>query len=53
MNRHITGRYIWCAVIAAVFLIFPCWAGAVDYLAEADKIFDQGGLENYKMSIDL
>ena len=53
MNRHITGRYIWCAVIAAVFLIFPCWAGAVDYLAEADKIFDQGGLENYKKSIDL
>jgi tetratricopeptide (TPR) repeat protein len=26
---------------------------AVDYLAEADKIFDQGGLENYKKSIDL
>jgi tetratricopeptide (TPR) repeat protein len=26
---------------------------AVDYLAEADKIFDQEGLENYKKSIDL
>jgi len=25
----------------------------VDWLAEADKIFDQGGLENYKKSIDL
>jgi tetratricopeptide (TPR) repeat protein len=25
----------------------------VDYLAEADKIFDQGGLENYKKSIEL
>jgi len=29
------------------------YASAVDYLAEADKIFDQGGLENYKKSIEL
>ena len=25
----------------------------MDYLPEADKIFDKGGLENYKKSIDL
>jgi tetratricopeptide (TPR) repeat protein len=29
------------------------YASAVDYLAEADEIFDQGGLENYKKSIEL
>ena len=46
-------RYIWCAAITTIFLILPFAAGAVDYLAEADKIFDQGGIENYKKSIDL
>ena len=46
-------RYIWGAAITAIFLVFPFWVAAVDDLAEADKIFDQGGLENYKKSIDL
>ena len=48
MNKH-----IWGITTAIIILIFPFWVGAVDYLAEADKIFDQGGLENYKKSIDL
>ncbi|MGD2184894.1 MAG: hypothetical protein PVI71_02150 [Desulfobacterales bacterium] len=39
--------------LMAIFLAFPFWAAAVDYLAEADKIFDQGGLDNYKKSIEL
>jgi tetratricopeptide (TPR) repeat protein len=34
-------------------LAVPMNVAAVDYLAEADKIFDQEGLENYKKSIDL
>ena len=46
-------RLIPAALIAAFLLIFPMGVAAVDYLAEADKIFDQGGLENYKKSIDL
>jgi tetratricopeptide (TPR) repeat protein len=46
-------RYFWGATITAIFLVFPFWVAAVDYLAEADKIFDHGGLENYKKSIDL
>jgi tetratricopeptide (TPR) repeat protein len=46
-------RYKWCAAIAAILLVIPIYASAVDYLAEADEIFDQGGLENYKKSIDL
>ena len=46
-------RIILTAVIGALFLAFPFGATAVDYLAEADKIFDRGGIENYKKSIDL
>ena len=46
-------RYIGCAAITAIFLVFPMVGSAEDYLAEADKIFDQGGVENFKKSIDL
>jgi len=45
-------RYIWSIATATIILVFPFWAAA-DYLAEADKIFDQGGVENYKKSIEL
>jgi tetratricopeptide (TPR) repeat protein len=46
-------RYFLVAAITAIFLVFPLYGLAMDYLAEADKVFDQGGLENYKKSIDL
>ena len=46
-------RQIWRIAIAVIFLSFPLSVAAADYLAEADKIFDQGGIENYKKSIDL
>jgi len=46
-------KQIWSTAIAVIFLSFPLYVAAVDYLAEADKIYDQGGLENYKKSIDL
>jgi hypothetical protein len=46
-------RLIRSAIIAAILLCFPIGAAAVDYLAEADEIYDQGGFENYKKSIDL
>ena len=46
-------RYFWGLMIMANLLVFPFYAAAVDELAEADRIFDQGGLENYKKSIDL
>ena len=38
-----------------IFLIvfFSIGATAADDLAEADMLFDQGGLENYKQAIDL
>ena len=47
-------KYMVYTAITAILLMFPIWAAAaVDWLAEADKIFDRGGLENYKKSIDL
>jgi len=46
-------KYIWVTGIGLFFLIFPLGALAVDWLAQADKIFDQGGLENYKKSIHV
>jgi tetratricopeptide (TPR) repeat protein len=46
-------KYISTTAIVAIFLLFPIYVSAVDYLAEADKIFDEGGIENYKKSIDL
>jgi tetratricopeptide (TPR) repeat protein len=46
-------RTILATAISALFLAFPFVVAAADYLAEADRIFDQGGIENYKKSIDL
>ena len=46
-------RYICGATIAAIFIALPFHTMAVDYLAQADKIYDQGGIENFKKSIDL
>ena len=46
-------KYIIGAAIVTIFLSFPLYVAAVDYLAEADSIFDQGGIANYKKSIDL
>ena len=41
-----------CLFLILVF-IFPFNLMAADYVAEADKLFDQGGIENYKQAIDL
>ena len=46
-------RTIGSATITAFILVLPLWALAVDWLAQADKIFDQGGLENYQKSIGI
>lgn len=46
-------KYMRATGIGLVFLIFPFCAMAVDWLAQADKIYDQGGLENYKKSIRI
>ena len=46
-------RTILATSICILFLIFPFYVMAVDWLAQADKIFDQGGLENYKKSVNV
>jgi tetratricopeptide (TPR) repeat protein len=46
-------KYIIGTALLAIFLVFPLSALAEDYLAEADKIFDEGGVENFKKSIEL
>jgi tetratricopeptide (TPR) repeat protein len=46
-------RQIWFATLAAMLMVFPSYVMAVDWLAQADKVFDQGGLENYKKSIHV
>jgi tetratricopeptide (TPR) repeat protein len=48
MKKTILG----CLCLMLVF-IFPSNLPAADYVAEADKLFDQGGIENYKQAIDL
>jgi hypothetical protein len=39
-------RFIGRATIVAIFIALPSYVMAVDYLAQADKIYDQGGVEN-------
>jgi tetratricopeptide (TPR) repeat protein len=34
-------------------MLFPISSMAADYIAEADKLFDQGGLVNYQKAIDF
>ena len=46
-------RVILGVTISGLLLVFANSAFAVDWLAQADKIFDQGGLENYKTSIQI
>ncbi len=46
-------RYTHFALIFIFFLVLPMNLMAEDYLAAADGVYDQGGLENYKKSIDL
>jgi tetratricopeptide (TPR) repeat protein len=46
-------RYFCAIAVITLILIFPFYGFALDYLAEADKYFDMGGLENYQKSIEL
>ena len=46
-------RFALLGILLSVFLIFPAGAVAADYLTEADALFEAGGVDNYKKSIDL
>ena len=47
--RRLTINFL-CILLITVF---PIGTMAAGYLAEADRLFDQGGLDNYKQAIDL
>ena len=57
--RSMGGRRIkWFSLASLLFLlvfvfIFPLGLMAGSYLAEADAIYDHGGIENYRRSIEL
>ena len=42
-----------CVLSITLIAVFSVGATAADYIVEADKFFDRGGLENYKQAIDL
>jgi tetratricopeptide (TPR) repeat protein len=44
---------ILCCLAFFLLILFPFCLLAADYLAEADRLFDQGGLDNYKQAIEL
>ena len=47
-------RRIMCSSLCIFLLmLFPISLMAADYVAEADKLFEQGGLANYKQAIEL
>ena len=47
--KKLTFRYLCVFLIA----IFPLGVSAEDHIAEADKLFDRGGLDNYTKAIEL
>src|SRR5210317_2406207 len=47
-------RRIMCSILCIFLLmLFPISLMAADYVAEADKLFEQGGLADYKQAIEL
>jgi tetratricopeptide (TPR) repeat protein len=46
-------KALFCCLCLSLVILFPFGLLAAVYLAQADKLFDQGGLENFKQSIEL
>ncbi len=46
-------KAIFCCLCLFLVIIFPFGLLAADYVTEADKLFDQGGLANFKQAIEL
>ncbi len=46
-------KFIFGLPIFFLVIIFPLCLYSSDYLAEADSLYNQGGIENFKRSIDL
>ena len=46
-------KAIICCLCFSLLILFPFSLLAADYVAEADKLYDQGGLANFKQAIEL
>ncbi len=46
-------KAIICCLCFSLLILFPFYLMAADYVADADKLYDQGGLANYKQAIEL
>jgi len=46
-------KAIFCCLCFSIVVLFPISLLAADYVSEADRRFDQGGLDNYKQAIEL
>jgi len=46
-------KAIICCLCFSLLILFPHYLVAADHVAEADRLFDQGGLENYKQALEL
>jgi hypothetical protein len=44
---------LWCGLFSLLVFIHPLGLMAEDYLSKADVLYEQGGIENHKRSIDL
>ena len=42
-----------CGLFLFMLILFPFNLMAADYVAEADELFEQGGLANFKQAIEL
>ena len=46
-------KTISCCLCFSLLILFPLCLMAADHVAEADKLYDQGGLANYKKALEL
>jgi tetratricopeptide (TPR) repeat protein len=46
-------KAIICCLCFSLLILFPFYLMAADYVAEADKLYDQGGLAKYKQALEL
>lgn len=44
---------LWFVLFSILIVIYPLGLMAEDYLSMADELYEQGGIENYKRSIEL
>ncbi len=46
-------KAIFCCLCFSLLILFPFYLTAAEYVADADKLYDQGGLANFKQALEL